>query len=216
MYRRMRFFGGSYVCQAQIFHQSRMDAVGRVGADDRGHLPAVPAERLSLADCLPHRRHLADLQRQGQPAGPGAGHRLLPLVRVYLLYLRLLRRDDHLPGHDRPHVPLRPHLLAAPPLRRRPGRGEGGQHLPPGGRLCRGAQPGGHGGVLLHPPGLRHRQPAAQHPLGDHQLPGRLPHRPAQPRLRGGPTPPTTWCSSCCGGWLRSKTPPICRWWSAS
>ena len=84
------------------------------------------------------------------------------------------------------------------------------------GGLCLPAEPGGDLRVLLHPAGLPHRQPAAQHHLGDDQLPGGLPDGPAQPAVRGG---------------LRGQRPgahravepgghagffPTCRWWSAS
>lgn len=56
------------------------------------------------------------LNAKGNPAGQVLDHRVQPAVRLYLADLRLLRRDDHLPGHDGAHVGVCAHQLAAQPL----------------------------------------------------------------------------------------------------
>ena len=107
---------GAYEKIDRLFFQGRTGALGRFLGVDFGFFSDLRPGKFHDAGGLADWNDLADLQRQGQSHRAGLDDRVQSDVRADFLHLFLLRRDDHLPRHDRAHGAVCPDLLASESL----------------------------------------------------------------------------------------------------
>ena len=75
--------------------------MGIVGASHHGFLLLLRRIGISYARRLSYRRDVAHFLRQGQPLRAGADDNLRADIRLYIIWIRILRRDDDLRWNDR-------------------------------------------------------------------------------------------------------------------
>lgn len=93
---------------------------GWLSRADRRRICRIRRRKRAVAGRLARRRHVADFQRQKPPRRAGAEDAVQRAVRHPLVFVRVLRRNDCLPGHDRADG-RRAGRLAASPVQRRAG-----------------------------------------------------------------------------------------------
>ena len=85
----------------RIFFAGRSDSVDRIGVRDNGCFRFLSGKELFIACSVAYRRNVLDFYRKGQSDRAGAYHSVQHFIRNHIVYVRLLRGNDHISCDDR-------------------------------------------------------------------------------------------------------------------